>query len=269
MPAYFIVQITISDEAQHRKYCEGVLPLVRKDGQSSSSGARRARPALRTPNGGLEFPSMEAIHTFRNSPDFIPVKKFGSVAALDVWAAKARNRSLVDRRQGAESARWTRLAVSGLRGGPLARRTSTPCRGRPRPLGVSRSSIGLVPQAVAIRDKYSLCFHHLQQQLRSENILQSARGPGGRSSRAGWRYAAHPLRQMPRLERVSLVLFCGLSGTASHLAAVWRYSEGRPVDATTSFKTGRSSERRNAGISRDVTGRFLGTNGVSGGPIAS
>jgi uncharacterized protein (DUF1330 family) len=35
----------------------------------------------------FEFPSMDAIHAFWNSPDYVPVKKIRQGAAtLDVWA---------------------------------------------------------------------------------------------------------------------------------------------------------------------------------------
>lgn len=35
----------------------------------------------------VEFPNMEAIHAFWNSPDYVPIKKLREgIAALDSWA---------------------------------------------------------------------------------------------------------------------------------------------------------------------------------------
>ena len=35
----------------------------------------------------FEFPSMEAIHAFWNSPDYVPIKKLrDGIATLNVWA---------------------------------------------------------------------------------------------------------------------------------------------------------------------------------------
>lgn len=37
MPAYFIVQSTISDEAQYQKYREAVVPMMMKHGANAAS----------------------------------------------------------------------------------------------------------------------------------------------------------------------------------------------------------------------------------------
>jgi uncharacterized protein (DUF1330 family) len=70
MPAYFIVQNTITDEAQYPKYVQAV------------EGEHDARPVVM-----FEFPDMEAIHAFWNSPDYIPIKKLREgIATMNIWA---------------------------------------------------------------------------------------------------------------------------------------------------------------------------------------
>lgn len=89
MPAYLIVQRTISDPAQYQKYGQAVLPLIAKFG-----GKAVARGAIEVLEGGpngrdmvmFEFPSMDDLRAFWNSPDYVPVKKIREGAAvLDVW----------------------------------------------------------------------------------------------------------------------------------------------------------------------------------------
>lgn len=91
MPAYFIVQSTISDEARYQQYRDAVIPLM------ATFGAKiivRGGPVecLEGHHDGrrmvvFEFPSMEAIHAFWNSPEYVPVKKIREGAAtLDLWA---------------------------------------------------------------------------------------------------------------------------------------------------------------------------------------
>jgi len=89
--AYFIVQSTISDEAQYQKYRDAVIPLMaRFGGKIIARGAKVE--ALEGRHDGrrmviFEFPSMDAIHAFWSSPDYVPVKKIREgAAALDVWA---------------------------------------------------------------------------------------------------------------------------------------------------------------------------------------
>jgi uncharacterized protein (DUF1330 family) len=91
MAAYFIVQSTISDEPQYQKYRDAVIPLMaRFGGKMIVRGAKVE--ALEGRHDGrrmviFEFPSMDAIHAFWSSPDYVPVKKIREgAAALDVWA---------------------------------------------------------------------------------------------------------------------------------------------------------------------------------------
>lgn len=91
MTAYFVVQATISDQAQYQKYREAVVPLMAKiGGKVVACGAKvevlegehDTRPVVM-----FEFPSMEAIHAFWNSPEYIPVKKLREgIATLNAWA---------------------------------------------------------------------------------------------------------------------------------------------------------------------------------------
>ena len=91
MAAYFIVQSTISNEAQYQRYRDAVIPLMaRFGGKIIVRGA--PVEALEGNHDGrrmviFEFPSMDAIHAFWNSPEYVPVKKIRQGAAvLDVWA---------------------------------------------------------------------------------------------------------------------------------------------------------------------------------------
>ncbi len=91
MAAYLIVQSTISDEAQYQKYRDAVVPLIaRFGGKFIVRGAKVE--GLEGQHDGrrmviFEFPSMDAIRAFWNSPDYVPVKKIREGAAtLDVWA---------------------------------------------------------------------------------------------------------------------------------------------------------------------------------------
>lgn len=90
MPAYLIVQRTISDPAQYQKYAQAVLPLIAKHG-----GKAVARGPIEVLEGThndqnlvmFEFPSMEDLRAFWNSREYGPVKKLREGAAvLDVWA---------------------------------------------------------------------------------------------------------------------------------------------------------------------------------------
>ena len=91
MAAYFIVQSTITDEAQYQKYRDVVIPLMaRFGGKIIVRGAKVE--AMEGHHDGrrmviFEFPSMDAIRAFWNSPEYVPVKKIRDGAAtLDVWA---------------------------------------------------------------------------------------------------------------------------------------------------------------------------------------
>jgi uncharacterized protein (DUF1330 family) len=91
MSAYLVVQATIADEPKFLKYREAVVPFI-----ASFGGKFAARGAKVEVLEGehdtrsvvmFEFPTMEAIHAFWNSPDYVPIKKLREGAAtLDVWA---------------------------------------------------------------------------------------------------------------------------------------------------------------------------------------
>ena len=91
MPAYFIVQNTIKDEAQYQKYVQAVVPFIASFG--GKLVARRAKVAVlegehdERPVVMFEFPDMEAIHAFWNSPDYVPIKKLREgIATMNIWA---------------------------------------------------------------------------------------------------------------------------------------------------------------------------------------
>jgi len=91
MSAYFVVQATISDESRYQKYREAVVPFIATfGGKIVARGAKvevlegehDTRPVVM-----FEFPTMEAIHAFWNSPDYVPIKKLREgVATINVWA---------------------------------------------------------------------------------------------------------------------------------------------------------------------------------------
>jgi uncharacterized protein (DUF1330 family) len=91
MPAYFIVQNTIEDEAQYQKYVQAVVPFIASFG--GKLVARRAKVEVlegehdQRPVVMFEFPDMDAIHAFWNSPDYIPIKKLREgIATMNIWA---------------------------------------------------------------------------------------------------------------------------------------------------------------------------------------
>jgi uncharacterized protein (DUF1330 family) len=91
MPAYMVVQSTVSDEAQFQKYRQAVVPFIASfGGKLVARGAKvdvlegehDTRPIVM-----FEFPSIDAIHAFWDSPDYVPIKKIREGAAtVDVWA---------------------------------------------------------------------------------------------------------------------------------------------------------------------------------------
>jgi uncharacterized protein (DUF1330 family) len=91
MPAYFIVQNTVKDEAQYQTYVHAVLPFIATFG--GKLVARRAKVEVlegehdQRPVIMFEFPDMEAIHAFWNSPDYVPIKKLREgIAIMNIWA---------------------------------------------------------------------------------------------------------------------------------------------------------------------------------------
>jgi uncharacterized protein (DUF1330 family) len=94
MPAYMIVQIAISDEGRWQKYREAVTPLILKMGGKHIVRGGKVETLEGRPHDGrrmvmFEFPSMDALHAFWDSPEYVPVKKLREgAAALDVWAVE-------------------------------------------------------------------------------------------------------------------------------------------------------------------------------------
>lgn len=91
MAAYMIVQTTVSNQEQYGKYRSAVVPLIAKfGGRHVASGG--AVELLEGHHDGrrmamFEFPSMQAIHAFWNSAEYVPVKELRrGAAALDIWA---------------------------------------------------------------------------------------------------------------------------------------------------------------------------------------
>jgi uncharacterized protein (DUF1330 family) len=91
MVAYFVAQSTVTDEAQFQKYLAAVGPIIASfGGKAIARGAKvdvlEGEHDTR-PVGVLEFPNMEAIHAFWNSPQYVPVKKMREgIATINVWA---------------------------------------------------------------------------------------------------------------------------------------------------------------------------------------
>jgi len=91
MAAYFMVQSTINNEGQYQKYREAVVPLILKFGgkllvRGGKVEVLEGQPDAR-PMVVFEFPSIEAIHAFWHSPEYVPVKTLRQGAAtLNIWA---------------------------------------------------------------------------------------------------------------------------------------------------------------------------------------
>jgi uncharacterized protein (DUF1330 family) len=91
MAAYLMVQSTINSEEQYQKYRESVVPLIMKFGGKFSIRGGKVEVLEGQPDERsmvvFEFPTMEAIHAFWNSPEYVPVKKLRQGAAtLNIWA---------------------------------------------------------------------------------------------------------------------------------------------------------------------------------------
>ena len=91
MPAYIILQSTVKDEAQYQKYAQAAWPLMVRFG--AKLVARRAKVEIlegehdQRSVSMFEFPDIDAIHAFWNSPDYVPIKKLREgIATLDIRA---------------------------------------------------------------------------------------------------------------------------------------------------------------------------------------
>ena len=90
MTAYMLVQGTITDKERYAEYRRTVVPLIETFGGKHVRGGAvellegrqdERRTAL------FEFPSMQAIHAFWNSPEYGPVMALRRGAAdLEIWA---------------------------------------------------------------------------------------------------------------------------------------------------------------------------------------
>jgi uncharacterized protein (DUF1330 family) len=91
MAALMIIQATVSNREQYRKYQAGVQPLIASHGgrlKASGTGLE----VLEGSHDGrrlivFEFDSMDAIRNFWNSKEYAAVKplRYGA-AKIDVWA---------------------------------------------------------------------------------------------------------------------------------------------------------------------------------------
>ena len=85
-----IVQTTITDAEQFKKYREAVMPLIASFGGKHISRGTAERLEGQPDGRGIalfEFPTIEDIHAFWNSPKYIPVKQMRRGAAvLDIYA---------------------------------------------------------------------------------------------------------------------------------------------------------------------------------------
>lgn len=91
MAAYMILRSTISDPTAMSRYRDAVMPLIaRFGGRHIVRGAPIEVLEGRQEDRRLsifEFPSLEAVHDFWNSPDYGPVKELRRGAAeFDIWA---------------------------------------------------------------------------------------------------------------------------------------------------------------------------------------
>ena len=91
MPAYLMVQIKISDEAAWPAYRAAVGPCAAKFGGRYVVRGAAVEVLEGTHDGRslvvFEFPMIEAVRSFWQSPDYAQVKALREgIATLDVWA---------------------------------------------------------------------------------------------------------------------------------------------------------------------------------------
>ena len=90
MTAYLVVEGSITDPAKWAEYRKAVVPLIARNGGKHLTGAGHPELLEGTRHGLIiaifAFPSVEAIHGFWRSPDYVPVKEIRRGAAdLDIW----------------------------------------------------------------------------------------------------------------------------------------------------------------------------------------
>jgi uncharacterized protein (DUF1330 family) len=92
MAAYLVVQLRITREEAWPEYRRQVSELIAKHGGKSIVGGGTVEVLEGSSYDGrririTEFPSMEAIHAFWDSPDYTRIKKLREGAGIvDVWA---------------------------------------------------------------------------------------------------------------------------------------------------------------------------------------
>ena len=91
MAALLIIQATVSEREGYKAYQAAVQPLITSFG-GKLKGSGVGLEVLEGAHDGrrlvvFEFPSMDAIHKFWQSPEYGKVKKLREAAAkIDVWA---------------------------------------------------------------------------------------------------------------------------------------------------------------------------------------
>ena len=92
MPAYMITQIDITRKEGWSAYRDAVGPLAQRfGGRYFVAGGVKVQVLEGSHDGRSlvvhEFPSLDTIHSFWNSPEYAEVKQLrAGLAELDVWA---------------------------------------------------------------------------------------------------------------------------------------------------------------------------------------
>ena len=90
MAAFLTVVVEVTDDRRWRAYREAVLPLIAGFGGTHVTGPEQVQQLESAGNRRLavfRFPSLDAVHSFWNSPAYGPVKALRADAAvLDAWA---------------------------------------------------------------------------------------------------------------------------------------------------------------------------------------
>lgn len=95
MSALLIIQASVLDREPYRQYQRNVQPLIEScGGRLRASGVNLEVLEGRHDGRRLlvfEFPSMDAVHRFWQSPEYLQIKKIREGAArVDVWALPAQ-----------------------------------------------------------------------------------------------------------------------------------------------------------------------------------